>query len=137
MNAARAGMLVTVLCAACAGTGTTRPSRELDVITRAQLEHSRAYDAYEAIRLIRPQWLRARAPNEVRREAGAQGGFAPRAADEVQVYRDEQRLGPATSLTQVPISSVQEIRFLNGSDATTRYGIGHTAGALIVTTIRQ
>jgi hypothetical protein len=39
--------------------------------------------------------------------------------------------GPGT-LAQIPITDVKEIQYLNGPDATQRYGTGHGSGAIIV-----
>jgi hypothetical protein len=60
-----------------------------------------------------------------------------RVVDQVQVYLDGSHLGDAAALRRVPASSIQEIRFLGASDATTRYGTGNAAGVLLVTTIKQ
>jgi hypothetical protein len=137
VNAPVAAVLVTLVCGACAGTATRPPARDFDVVTREELLATREQDAYEAVKRIRPHWLQARAPNEIRREGPTEGNFVPRAADQVQLYLDATRLGDVTALRQIQVRAVLDIRFLNGNDATTRYGIGHTAGALIITTIRE
>ena len=37
-------------------------------------------------------------------------------------------------LDMLDTEDVASMRFLNASDATTRYGIGHTGGAILITT---
>jgi hypothetical protein len=44
--------------------------------------------------------------------------------------------GGVESLRSMRASDASELRFLNSSDATTRYGTGYTAGAIVVSTRR-
>ena len=51
---------------------------------------------------------------------------------DVVVYVDNTRMGGPATLAQIPITDVKEIQYLNGTDATQRYGTGHGSGAIIV-----
>ena len=42
-------------------------------------------------------------------------------------------MGGPDMLQQIPITEFKEIRYLSATDATQRFGTGHTAGAIIVT----
>jgi len=116
-------ILAVSLLDACASAAHS-PSRSLDLITHEELVATRAQDVYAAVERIRPQWLRARATMN-------------RAVDQVQVYLDRSHLGDVAALRRLPATSIQEIRFLGASDATTRYGTGNAAGILLVTTFKQ
>jgi hypothetical protein len=48
------------------------------------------------------------------------------------VYLNGTRYGSVETLRSIHSTSIREIRFLNSSDATTRYGIGHLGGAILV-----
>jgi len=52
------------------------------------------------------------------------------------VYRDGVRVGLFSSLETIMVETIQEVRWLDGPDATQRYGTGHGAGAIEVTTRR-
>lgn len=113
-----AAFALAFFTASCAGPlrqPSTQSARNPDVLTREQLQATRADDALRAIRVSRPHWLRARG---------------------VQVYLDAAKYGPASALESLQVSTIEEIRFLNGADATTRFGIGHGAGAILITTRR-
>lgn len=132
-------LVVVLSCAtiACASKGDSpRGSGSVpDLLTEQQLLDTRADDLLSAIRRTRPNWLHVRA-TEVKRSSGG-GGLAPRAADEVPVYLDGAKYGAASVVLQnIPVRHVAEIRYLNAIDATTRFGIGHGAGAILVQTKR-
>jgi hypothetical protein len=52
------------------------------------------------------------------------------------VVIDGIRVGDPTELGHIPIAIVQEIRFLDPGSATVRYGLGFTAGAIVIRTVR-
>jgi hypothetical protein len=74
---------------------------------------------YQTIQRLRPRWLRQRSnklPN---------------------VYIDgSRRTGGLDDLRSMRTSEVQEMQYLSGSDATTRFGTGNDGGAILVTTRR-
>lgn len=49
-------------------------------------------------------------------------------------YLDGTRLTDLSALGGVPTASVVEVRYLPGSEATTRFGTGHIGGAVVVRT---
>ena len=114
-------MLVTVAC------GASRPARataDPNVITVAELEGHHGVSARRAIERLRPRFLRVRGPSSVTNPA----------ADRVVVYVDQARMGGVDILDQIPAQDIQEIRYLSAADATSRYGTGHSAGAILITT---
>jgi hypothetical protein len=50
------------------------------------------------------------------------------------VFLDEQRLGGPSTMRGLPIENVREIRYVAPRDATTRWGTGYPAGAIVVVT---
>jgi hypothetical protein len=92
------------------------------VITAAELSQTGASNIHQAIQALRPQWLRGRPAGSMR------GG----ARDEAVVYLDNNRYGSLNSLAQLSLGGVTEIRYLDASEATNRYGTGHAGGAIIV-----
>jgi len=116
--------------AACAsggagGSGKTRYSQ--NVITAAELATVDVSDTYQAIQQLRPQFLsNSRGPTQMGTRTGSTDAG-------IQVYLNDQRLGDVTSLSQIPKNDVKEIRFLTASEASSRFGTGNTAGAIVVT----
>ena len=108
------------------GEGAARPSTS--VITSDEIAQTSAANAYELIQRLRPNFLRTR---------GAVRG-APRGspnqleAVDLVVYMNESRMGGSDQLRQIPVSEIREIRYFTAADATTKWGTGHTAGAIQV-----
>lgn len=129
-------ILATLLLTACGGgsaassagatAGAPRPARgSANVIVETEISGGAARNALEVIQLLRPSMLRAR-----------NGATAEQPGMEIVIYLDGVRAGGRDALTAVPADRVKEIRFLNASDATTRFGTGHPLGAVMVTTKR-
>ena len=108
-----------------ASSTSTTPSRVRggrDVITADELASIDVQNALQAVQRLRPNFLRPQGPMSI-----TQG------QQSVVVYVDNARMGGPEALEQIPITDVKEIRYLNATDATQRYGTGHTAGAIVVT----
>ena len=95
-------------------------------ITRAELETVAASDAYEAIQALRSLWLRSRAsptPNEPNPQP--------------VVYVDGAPRGGLQELRSLSVQDIESINYINGRDATTRWGTGHHAGVIEIRTRRS
>lgn len=117
-------------CATSGGpsTGAPRMSRNPDVIVEAEIA-SRARDATNALQVVqqlRPQMLRSRGVSSPRDMTGEDA--LPK------VYVDDVSYGNLNTLANVNAAQIKEIRFVNGPDATTRWGTGHMGGVILVTT---
>ncbi|MDE2804952.1 MAG: hypothetical protein OXN18_07385 [Gemmatimonadota bacterium] len=109
---------------ACATTGeSSAPTSGRNEITRAQLDETMVDHVMDAVRLLRPQWLRARPMR-------TPGNPEP----VVGVVVDGRVQGTLEDLAQIPISEVERIQFFNAADATIRFGTGYSGGAIVVTT---
>jgi hypothetical protein len=117
-------VLVLVLTAGCAasrpGAGQEKPEQAL--LTREQIDDPRFSTAYDAVRALRNNWLNAR------------GNASFRFKVEVQVYLDGVHLGGVQALQSISTPAIQYIRYINGTDATTRWGIGHGRGVIFIGT---
>lgn len=136
------GVVVGLAVGACSSASTpgsgTAPRRTANVITAEEIAASSAPTALELVRQLRPAWLTERGLRGTG-GASAPGALTSQATEGpagVVVYRDGIRLGMFASLETVPVETIREVRWLNGRDATQRYGTGHGAGAIEVLTRR-
>ena len=93
-----------------------------NVLTGDELRETQAANLWDALRRLRPQWLRARASSSL---IGGDG-------DEPVVYVQEIRYGALRTLQQMNIDQVRRVEFIDGRDATTRFGTGHGGGVIMV-----
>lgn len=117
-------LLVAGLVAACASTGSTG-SRNRNLISIEEISASQTTTAYDLIRQLRPHFLRTSGPTSIN---------APSGPEIIVVYLDGTRMGGPEALHGIPTTDVKAVQFLSASQATTRYGTGHTQGAIVVTT---
>ncbi|MEK7380553.1 MAG: hypothetical protein AAB075_06040 [Gemmatimonadota bacterium] len=118
-----AGMVI----AAASPAEAQKPKRNPDVITAEEIAaRSDIQTAYDAVRRLRGAMLRTRP-----------GGSVLQGSDPIWVYVDNVKAGGPEALENILASQVYEIRKLSASDATTRYGTGHTNGVILVTTTRM
>jgi predicted small secreted protein len=117
-------VLVALLAAGCRaslpGAGQERPGQQW--IGREQIEEPRFSSAYDVVRALRSNWLSTR------------GIASLRLKTEVQVYLDGVHLGGVDMLKSISTPAIQYIRYFNGTDATTRWGIGHGRGVIYIGT---
>jgi hypothetical protein len=92
------------------------------VLTRAEIDETGAETALDAVRQLRPQYLRGRAVVSVE---------YPSASVPV-VYMNGLFRGDLTSLRSILVHDIEEIQYINPSDATTRWGTGHAGGVIHV-----
>ncbi|MBI4427738.1 MAG: Plug domain-containing protein [Ignavibacteriales bacterium] len=112
-------LLVSNLLWACAGSGGgSRMGGMRDVLTGEEITKENVTNAYDAVSRLRPHFLQTR------------GTSYP------VIYLDNIRYGGVTSLREIPVANIHQIEFINASDATTRFGTGHTGGVIMVTTKR-
>lgn len=127
--------LLLVAALGCGGGGSqptteSRPVRgPSDRITEAEINAGVYQNALEVVRNLRPGML-------IPRGAGPDASGMGATSIPIIVYQDDVRLGDPSSLINIPAQRVREIRFMNSRDATTRYGTGHSSGAIVVTTKR-
>ncbi len=105
--------------------------RRSDVITAQEIDRVRPSvgTAYDAVRTLRPRWLRSR-------EVALSGRpDDPVAAVRVNVYLNDVDVGDVEYLRTIPAERVLELRWLSVTQAGTRYG--PTDGPGIVVTLKR
>lgn len=117
------GLFFALTTAACASSGEGRASGSPDQITRAQIEASSARTGYDLVNQLRPRWLRGRGTGSIQ---NPDGGLPV-------VYVGEVRHGDLESLRGFDPDGIEELRFINATSATTRYGSGHAGGVIRIT----
>ncbi len=117
------------LLTGCASTTSSSDTtgRSSDIITREELDELSVTNVYDAVRQIRPMWLRSRV-----------GAFsAGTATVPIQVYIDRVHRGDITALETIQLSSVYRVEFVRGPEATTKYGTDHAGGVIEIISINR
>ena len=97
-----------------------------DVIDRSQLAKSSAQNAYDAVRTLRPVFLASRGPTSLLRSRDS--GTSP------VIYLDNARFGDLSTLRNIPVDGIFEIRYFSATQAQLRFGMDHPSGAILVLT---
>jgi hypothetical protein len=103
---------------ACASGGAA------NVITAPELSRSRATNAYDAIRQIRPEVLRTRDP-------GSLAFFKP---NRPAVAVDNTLVGGVEVLRAMPLDTVARIEYVSAWEAAKRYGSSLENGVVLIET---
>lgn len=108
-------------CAGSGGGATEGPRRgSTNSISADEIAGVAELDLYSAINRLRPTWLRPQSR-----------GTLP-----TVVLDGTPQPGGVNILRSLRASDVSELQYMSASDATTRYGTGYTAGAIIVSSRR-
>ena len=118
-------LLLVCLIASCARARVASDAQEEDRssgnrLIRQDILGSGERTLYDVIERLRPRWLRVRSITSVR-------GPVP-----IVVYHDNVRVGGIATLRSLRPEGIQEVRFISASDATTRWGMGLSSGAIEV-----
>lgn len=137
-------LLALALAAGCASATGGAGARTVDrnVITSDEIRGSSANNAYDVVSHLRPQFLRGHGTIVTggmtsRNDAGSTQAGQLAGTVQIAVYLDDTAIGTVDALKQIEVSSIEEIRYYNASDATTKWGTGNSAGAIQVITRRQ
>ena len=114
-------LLATAACAS-SSQGPRTARRDARLLSAEEIRTSSASNLYDVIRSQRPEWLIKRGQTSINLEG------------DIVVYVDNVALGGPESLKSIDVHSVQNVRFMNASEAQMRYGVGHMHGAIVVTT---
>ncbi len=113
-------LLMAVGLASCATAGAGSATANPSVITAEELAGVPELNALEAVQRLRPRWLRGR----------GQASFT--AQQGVRVYVSGVLRGYAGELASIRAQAIESMRFLDGREATARYGTDHGDGAILV-----
>ncbi|HEY0305330.1 MAG TPA: hypothetical protein VGC44_10160 [Longimicrobiales bacterium] len=115
-------LLAVTACAGSSGSKSSATPRDRATLTADDIQKTGAIDAFTAVQALRPQWLTKR------------GSTSFRQVEVVRVYLDGNLMGGPEQLRQITTSSVETIRYMDGLEATQRYGLDHGQGAVLVFT---
>jgi len=116
--------LAALAAVGCASRSGASPSGTRDLLRSDEIERISAVTAYDAVRQLRPEWLRRRGRSSMQNAN----------AEILVIYLNGTRLGNVQMLSGVAAGSILEILHLDAADATTRFGTGHGGGALLIRT---
>ena len=118
-------LAILVVGAGCGGSAARGDSTPRgNMITFEELEQRVTNtNHYDVIAVLRPRWLRTQGPDTL---MGQQG--------EVQVHIDGNWLGSVQALRSLSPAGVTSIRWLAPIDASARYGLDHSHGAIVIST---
>ena len=119
-----AALLLVAATACASGTNARDTSGSRDLITRSVLQKTSYATAYDAVRALHPNWL-------LKRSTAGNTGSA------ILVYVDGTKYGDVNTLRSVPTVTVESIRRINATDATMRWGTGHSEGVLYITSVNR
>lgn len=100
------------------GSPTSTGAAEVDPnrITAAEITNADLPNAYELVSRLRRPWLRR----------------DPRTGNAVSVYMDEQNIGGASKLREIPAVEVGELQFVPYDDAVKRWGSAVKGSVIVV-----
>jgi len=107
-------------CGAGAARGGPGSSLSPDLIGLDEIEASTTTNAWDLISQVRPNWLRGRGTPSLRNTQ----------VPLPLVYLDDRRQGDLNVLRSFPTGGIAELRYINATTATTRFGNGHAGGVI-------
>jgi hypothetical protein len=121
-----AALLLVALASACATTprSESAPRGDRNTLTQQDLGETHFLSAYEAVESLRSTWLQPRGPDSFQTPS------------RVWVYLDNTRLGDIETLRGIHPSTILSIQHFDANGATARWGVGHSAGVIYITTLR-
>lgn len=111
------------LLAACSSSGQTGPRPDRNLLDGAEIRAGSFADAFTAVRTLRPNWLTQR------------GVATANLRESVKVYIDNSLLGGPETLRQIAANTITSMRFMDGLEASQRWGLDHGVGAILVFTV--
>lgn len=122
---ALASLVLVVSCAASTKPSSGTPRRDSSTITREQLQARSFSNAYDAVQTLNSNWLVNRGPDSIN------------APSQIWVYVDDNKLGGIETLRTIAVADITYIRRLDGVSASSRWGLGHGSGVILVSTRPQ
>ena len=123
--AARLALLCTLALPACATAATGSGGGRSDLITQEEMQSHHFLNAYEAVQALHANWLVKRGPSSAN------------LASDIVVYEDLARAGGIETLREMSTMNIKYIQHYNADEATSRWGVGHSEGAILVSTMSK
>lgn len=97
-------------------------SAERNLLSAVEMQKAGYQDAFTTVQSLRPQWLQRRGASSFGR------------GESIKVYLDGSLLGGPETLRQITTRSISTIRYMDGIQASERWGLDHGLGAIVVST---
>lgn len=106
------------------------PKSSSTLITAGNIEEVRpaVANAYDAVKLLRPRWLR----RDVLRLPGRSGGMQ---MQQIHIFMDDRDVGDLDYLRSIPAEQIFTLRFMSLAEVGARYG--PASGPGIVVTLKR
>ena len=114
-------LIAITACSASTGAKSSALN-DRNLLTRDDIQRSGSVDAFTAVQTLRPQWLMKRGTTSIKQ------------TESIKIYLDGNLMGGPEHLRQISTHSIESIRYMDGLDATQRYGLDHGQGAVLVYT---
>ena len=111
---------LVALSAACASHRTEGPRPNRDVLTQQEMLDGHFVTVGQAVSALRSNWLNVH-PNTL-----------TSTQENVVIYYDSNRLGGPGELGSINVRDIRYVQHLDAVAATQRFGVGHTQGAIVV-----
>ena len=118
-----AGTVAVALGCVSGGAGMAGTRVDRNVLVGAELREQHYNTVYDAVEALRSTWFQARGPDS----------FTTPSL--VLVYFDNVRLGGVERLREVDLAVIERVEHFDGTSATARWGVGHGAGVILLTSI--
>jgi len=121
--------LLVLVLSACAsgGSGSGEARRDRNALVAEELEPLIQFTAWDAVQRLRPNWMR---PGGIRNSANPAGHYP-------YVFVDGAPYGAMESLRTFRVETIEEMHFVDATDATIRYGGQYQGGVILITTRRR
>jgi hypothetical protein len=123
-------ILIVLVCGCSSMREGTTGKVQSDVLTAEEIATTTAQNAYEAISLRRPFFLKSRGTRSLREAPVGQ------TVDYPVVYLDRMYYGDLESLKNISVTTIDVIRYLDFNAATLQFGTGHSGGIILILTRR-
>jgi len=109
-------------CASAGAKGSSDQRHDRNVISSDEIAQSSEHNALNLIRALRPGMLADRGKTSIAQQDPG-----------IVVFVDGQRYGDVSSLEGLEVNTISEIRYLNASQAQSRFGTGFPQGVIAIT----
>jgi hypothetical protein len=116
-----AGIFLVAACGTQASAGAPQNDTRLSLSSEEMVKAGYP-DLYATVQSLRPQWLQRRGSTSLTR------------GTQIKVYLDGALYGGPETLRQITTRSVSRIQYLDGLQASARWGMDHDMGAIVVST---
>ncbi len=112
--------IVVVAAAACTAMSSSSSGAARNVISGDELSATNSQTAFEALQMVRPEWLTGRGPVSLTNATEARPN----------VYMYGSRVGDLDYLKSVYVQDVAELRYWSTGEASARFGMGNPRGVI-------